>query len=107
VSSTTIIHEDYLTIATTPPITTITPLAITSENTVTTRIDSTDTTIATSTPTLFTSFTNFTASVTLIKCRKRYRFKKATLYELEVTKKNKNYLFAGRSFHRPTHTTGG
>jgi hypothetical protein len=37
-----------------------------------------------------------------IKCKKRYRFKKATLYEPEV--KSKNFLFAGRSFH--THTTG-
>jgi hypothetical protein len=34
-----------------------------------------------------------------IKCKKRYRFKKATLYEREVIKK------AGRSFH--THTTCG
>jgi hypothetical protein len=39
-----------------------------------------------------------------IKCKKRYRFKKATLYEREVIK-SKNFLFAGRSFH--THTTGG
>jgi hypothetical protein len=39
-----------------------------------------------------------------IKCKKRYRFKKATLYEREV-KKSKNFLFAGRSFH--THTTCG
>jgi hypothetical protein len=37
-----------------------------------------------------------------IKCKKRYRFKKATLYEREVLKKQ-NSLFAGRSFH--THTT--
>jgi hypothetical protein len=40
-----------------------------------------------------------------IKCKKRYRFKKATLYEREVIKKQKNFLFAGRSFH--THTTCG
>jgi hypothetical protein len=39
-----------------------------------------------------------------IKCKKRYRFEKATLYEREVIKKQK-FLFAGRSFH--THTTGG
>jgi hypothetical protein len=39
-----------------------------------------------------------------IKCKKRYRFKKATLYEREVIKKQ-NFLFAGRSFH--THTTCG
>jgi hypothetical protein len=39
-----------------------------------------------------------------IKCKKRYRFKKATLYEREVIK-SKNVLFAGRSFH--THTTCG
>jgi hypothetical protein len=39
-----------------------------------------------------------------IKCKKRYRFKKATLYEREVIKKQK-FLFAGRSFH--THTTCG
>jgi hypothetical protein len=39
-----------------------------------------------------------------IECKKRYRFKKATLYEREVIK-NKNSLFAGRSFH--THTTCG
>jgi hypothetical protein len=37
------------------------------------------------------------------ECKKRYRFKKATLYEREVIK-SKNFLFAGRSFH--THTTG-
>jgi hypothetical protein len=37
-----------------------------------------------------------------IKCKKRYRFKKATLYEREVTKK-KNLFFAGRSFR--THTS--
>jgi hypothetical protein len=39
-----------------------------------------------------------------IKCKKRYGFKKATLYEREVIK-SKNFLFAGRSFH--THTTCG
>jgi hypothetical protein len=39
-----------------------------------------------------------------IKCKKRYRFKKTTLYEREVIKKQK-FLFAGRSFH--THTTCG
>jgi hypothetical protein len=40
------------------------------------------------------------------KCtvKKRYRFKKATLFEREVIKKQ-NFLFGGRSFH--THTTGG
>jgi hypothetical protein len=38
-----------------------------------------------------------------IKCKKRHRFKKATLYEREVIK-SKNSLIAGRSFH--THTTG-
>jgi hypothetical protein len=37
-----------------------------------------------------------------IKCKKRYRFKRATLYEREVIK-SKNSLFTGRSFH--THTT--
>jgi hypothetical protein len=36
-----------------------------------------------------------------IKCKKRYRVKKATLYEREVIR-SKNFLFAGRSFH--THT---
>jgi hypothetical protein len=36
-------------------------------------------------------------------CKRRYRFKKATLYEREVIK-SKNSLFASRSFH--THTTG-
>jgi hypothetical protein len=39
-----------------------------------------------------------------IKCKKRYRFKKATLYEREVIKKQR-FLFSGRSFH--THTAGG
>jgi hypothetical protein len=39
-----------------------------------------------------------------IKCRKRYRFKRAKLYERKVIKKSKNSLFTGRSFH--THTTG-
>jgi hypothetical protein len=39
-----------------------------------------------------------------INCKKRYRFKRATLYEREVIK-SKNFLFAGRSFH--THTTCG
>jgi hypothetical protein len=40
-----------------------------------------------------------------IKCKKkRYRFKKATLYEREVIK-SKKFLFAGRSFH--THTKCG
>jgi hypothetical protein len=38
-----------------------------------------------------------------IKFKKRYRFKKATLYEREVIKKAKFFLFAGRSFQ--THTT--
>jgi hypothetical protein len=32
-------------------------------------------------------------------------FKKATLYEREVIKKQKFFILAGRSFH--THTTGG
>jgi hypothetical protein len=39
-----------------------------------------------------------------IKCKKRFYFKKATLYALEVIK-SKNFLFAGRSFH--THTACG
>jgi hypothetical protein len=39
-----------------------------------------------------------------LNVKKRYRFKKATLYEREVIKKQ-NFLFAGRSFH--THTTCG
>jgi hypothetical protein len=39
-----------------------------------------------------------------LNVKKRYRFKKATLYERKVIK-SKNFLFAGRSFH--THTTGG
>jgi hypothetical protein len=39
-----------------------------------------------------------------MKSKKRYRFKKATLYEREVMKKQ-NFSFAGRSFH--THTTCG
>jgi hypothetical protein len=39
-----------------------------------------------------------------IKCKKRYRFKKATLHEREVIKKQK-FLFVGRSFH--TNTTCG
>jgi hypothetical protein len=39
-----------------------------------------------------------------IKCEEQYRFKKTTLYEREVEKKQKFFLFADRSFH--THTTG-
>jgi hypothetical protein len=39
-----------------------------------------------------------------LSVKKRYRFKKATLYEREVIK-NKNFLFAGRGFH--TRTTCG
>jgi hypothetical protein len=39
-----------------------------------------------------------------IKRKKRYHFKQATLYELEVIKKKKK-IFIGRSFH--THITGG
>jgi hypothetical protein len=38
-----------------------------------------------------------------LNVKKRYRFRKATLYEREVIK-SKNSLFAGRSFH--IHTTG-
>jgi hypothetical protein len=41
---------------------------------------------------------------TTIISEKRYRFRKKTLYEREVVKKQK-FLFAGLSFH--THTTGG
>jgi hypothetical protein len=39
-----------------------------------------------------------------LNVKKRYRFKKATLYKREVIKKQ-NFLFADRSFH--THTTCG
>jgi hypothetical protein len=39
-----------------------------------------------------------------LNINKRYRFKKATLYEREVIKQQ-NFLFADRSFH--THTTCG
>jgi hypothetical protein len=59
----------------------------------------------------FTSFIIISTFVTSLvhiyinKCKKRYRFKKATLYQREVVKKSKNPLFAGTSFH--THTTGG
>jgi hypothetical protein len=45
-----------------------------------------------------------TALLKKINGKKRYRFKKATLYEREVIRKQK-FFFAGRSFH--THTTGG
>jgi hypothetical protein len=39
-----------------------------------------------------------------LNVKKRYRFKKATLYEREVIK-SKHFLFAHRSFQ--IHTTGG